>query len=267
MPVVNIPEMTQKEKLYEYLKSQFPEGEPILLSELTVPEMHMESVRKQMHRLTTDGLLCRFDKGIYFLPRESPYRFRPVIPQDSVIRKKFLYDDSVPCGYFSGPTFANLIGVTTQVPMVCEIRTNKATSDRRVIRLAGLRFVVRKPYVSVNRWNIKELQFLDLLADIMDLSELEGKALTERLKGYMQKSGLCFSRLERYLPHYPDVIYKNMYAVGLINGITIHSTHKQSDAPFQEPIHHWKEPPRERSTSHVPQPGFFQSVQNYRGTP
>ena len=213
--------MTQKAELYAYLKSRFQAEEPIFLAELKVPDMPDENVRNQMRKLATDGLLCRFDNGIYFLPRESPSRFGPVLSLESVIRKKYLTDADVPCGYYSGLTFANLIGVTTQVPMVYEICTNKTTSDRQMIHLAGRRVILSMPRVPVDGDNVLELQFLDLLTDITVISELEGKALTDRLKKYMRSCGLGFDRLERYLPYYPNRIYKNMYEAGLLKGVVI----------------------------------------------
>ena len=37
---------------------------------------------------------------------------------------------------------------------------------------------------------------------------------------YMNKSGIKFSDLEGFLSLYPDKIYRNMYKVGVLNGIS-----------------------------------------------
>lgn len=50
---------------------------------------------------------------------------------DEVIRRKYLMDGDDCCGFVSGIMFANRIGLTTQVPGVYEICTNKATTDYR----------------------------------------------------------------------------------------------------------------------------------------
>ena len=52
------------------------------------------------------------------------------------------------------------------------------------------------------------------------LSEFEGKELNEKIKSYMNKSGIKFSELEGFLSLYPDKIYRNMYKVGVLNGIS-----------------------------------------------
>ncbi len=213
--------MTQKEKLYEYLKSRFQEEEPIILSELEVSGIPDESLQSQMRKLAANGLLCRFDRGIYFLPKESPSRFGSVLSLESVVQKKYLTEAGRPCGYITGLTFANQIGVTTQVAMVCEVCSNKAISDRQIIQLAGRRLIISMPCVPVDSSNVHALQFLDLLTIITDVSELEGNVLTNKLKRYMRTNDLSFAILERYLPYYPNRIYKNMYEVGLLKGITI----------------------------------------------
>ena len=138
---------------------------------------------------------------------------------DDVIRKKYLLDGDKQCGYISGMMFANQLGLTTQVPMAFEVYTNKATTEYRDTILGSVRVIVRKPYMKVNDDNVKALQFLDLLKEVSDISELEGTELTERLTNYMRATGLSFERLKQYLSFYPDRIYRNMCEVGLLNGV------------------------------------------------
>ena len=71
----------------------------------------------------------------------------------------------------------------------------------------------------MNDSNVIVLQFLDLIKEVSDISELEGKELTDRLTDYMSATGLSFDKLKEYLPFYPDRIYRNMYEVGLLNGV------------------------------------------------
>ena len=64
------------------------------------------------------------------------------------------------------------------------------------------------------------MQFLDLIKDIDSLSELEGLSLNNKLRDYIRKANLEFKEIEKYLDYYPDKIYKNMYKVGILNGIS-----------------------------------------------
>ena len=124
------------------------------------------------------------------------------------------------CGYLGGMLFANQVGITTQVPMVYEIYTNKATIEYRETRLANWRIILKRPYVAIDDQNVNTLQFLDLLKEVVDISELDGTELTERLLDYMKKKKIGFESMGKYLSYYPDRIFKNMYEVGLLNGVS-----------------------------------------------
>ena len=194
---------------------------PIFLSELSVAGMKAVSVRQQMKKLTESGQLKRFDTGIYYIPKKSMFRSGSTLSVDEVIRRKYLADGENCCGYVGGILFANQLGLTTQVPGVYEIYTNKATTDYRETQLANLRVILRKPYCAIDEKNAETLQFLDLLKEIVDISEVDGKELTNRLIGYMKKKNIGFESMRPFLPYYPERIYKNMYEVGLLNGVSI----------------------------------------------
>lgn len=211
--------MAQIDEVYSYLLENYGRNEPIFLSELTISGMKPVSLRQQIKKLTEDGRLKRFDTGIYYLPQKSMFRFGSMLSPDEVIRKKYLIDGDGRCGYLSGLLFANQLGLTSQVPTVYEVYTNKATTDYRDTTLGSLRVIIRRPYVEVNDDNANVLQFLDLIKEVCDISELDGAELTDRLIGYMTVNGLSFDMLQKYFPYYPDRIYRNMYEVGLLNGI------------------------------------------------
>nr|MBQ4455724.1 hypothetical protein [Clostridia bacterium] len=211
--------MGQIDEVYSYLQEKYIQNEPILLSEINIPGLKPVSLRQQLKKLTEDGRLKRFDTGIYYLPKKSMFHFGSMLSPDEVIRKKYLMDGESSCGYLSGLMFANQLGLTTQVPMAYEVYTNKATTDYRDTTLGSLRVIIRRPYIEVNDSNVSALQFLDLLKEVSDISELDREELTERLTGYMKISGLSFDTLQQYFPYYPDKIYRNMYEVGLLNGV------------------------------------------------
>ena len=204
--------------VYSYIENNYQTNEPIFLSELNIPGMKAVSVRQQMKKLTESGQLKRFDTGIYYIPKKSMFRSGPSV--DEVIRRKYLADGGNCCGYVGGILFANQLGLTTQVPGVYEVYTNKATTEYRETRLANLRVILRKPYCVIDEKNAATLQFLDLLKEIVDISEVDGEELTKRLIGYMKKKSIGFESMRQFLPYYPERIYKNMYEVGLLNGVS-----------------------------------------------
>ena len=116
----------------------------------------------------------------------------------------------------SGLMFFNQMGLTTQVPMLYEVVSNKATNEYRETSWAKSRVIVRKPKVPVTESNYKVLQFLDLLKDVDVYSEITGKLLQERLYQYMSEASLRIPEMEPYFSYYPDKLYKNLVETRVI---------------------------------------------------
>lgn len=135
--------------LYQYLQTSYSPNEPIFASELQVDGMSDVNVRAQLKKLTDAELLKRLDNGIYFIPKQSVFKSGSQLSSDVVLEKKCLRDNDAHCGYVSGLMFANQLGLTTQVPMVFEVVTNKATKDYRETSLGKSRVIVRKPRTTV----------------------------------------------------------------------------------------------------------------------
>ena len=115
--------------LYDYLKETYGENEPIFVSDIRYNNSSTNYIQQQIKRLTDSGKLKRYDTGIYFIPGQSIFKSGPQLSRDKVIEQKYLRADGARCGYISGALFANQLGLSTQVPLVCEVVTNKATSE------------------------------------------------------------------------------------------------------------------------------------------
>ena len=137
-----------------------------------------------------------------------------------MIKKKYLVAGTDVCGYISGLEFASLLGLTTQVPMQTEVVTNKATRRVREVSVGGFSVKLRKPRTFINQDNYCAMQLLDLVNDIDSLSELTGRELQKAISDYMDNIGLEFCDLLQYLDLYPDKIYKNLFEVGVLYGIS-----------------------------------------------
>jgi len=207
--------------LYEYLLKTYGENEPIILSDVMKKvDMSENNIRQQIKKLTDAGRMKRYDTGIYFIPKKSIFKSGTQLSMRRVIEEKYLKEDNQRCGYISGVAFANQLGITTQVAMVYEIVTNKASNDYRELALANSRIVVRRPRTNVNEENYRILQFLDLMKDIDYLAETTGEELKRQLLNYMKDNGIEFSELEKYLSYYPDRIYRNLFETRLMYGIS-----------------------------------------------
>lgn len=212
--------MKEKERVYYMLKEVYGTDEPIILSELTVEDMKTVTLRQEIMKLNEEGLIKRFDTGIYYIPSSSAFFGSSALSIEKVIRKKYLWDGNGCCGYIGGLLFANQMGLTTQVPSVYEVITNRATTDYRETKLSSQRIIIRKPYCRIDDDNASVLQFLDLLKDVDSVSEVEGKELTERLLTYMKRKNISFIDLKPFMGYYPERLYKNMYEVGLLDGVS-----------------------------------------------
>lgn len=200
----------------KYLLDNYKENEPIFLADLQVDGMTRTNVRQQIKKLTDTGKVKRFDNGIYFLPKKTIFKSGSQLAPEKVLECKYLRDKDERCGYVSGLMFFNQMGLTTQVPMMYEVVSNKATNDYRETSLAKSRVIVRKPKVPVTEKNYKALQFLDMLKDVDVYSEVTGKPLQDRLYRYMDDANLSISEMEPYFAYYPDKLYKNLVETRVI---------------------------------------------------
>ena len=99
----------------------------------------------------------RYRKGIYYRAVKTPFGYSN-INYNRLITDLYLNDNNNVYGYITGPSLANKIGLTTQLPKDEYIVTNnnRIVSDIDNIKLS-------KPVVEVTKDNYKILQVLDLL--------------------------------------------------------------------------------------------------------
>ena len=152
--------------LYDYLMENYGENTPIFVSELDIEGLNENTLRVQIKKMTDDGMLKRFDTGIYFIPKKTIFKSGSTISAMQVIEKKYLKNKDKVCGYLSGYMLVNMAGLTTQVPMVYEVVSNNATTDYRKIMISKTKVIVRRPKVPVTDENVRILQFLDLIKDV-----------------------------------------------------------------------------------------------------
>lgn len=79
-------------KLYQYLKENYEENDPIILAELKIKDMTENNIRQQLKKLTDEGMIKRFDKGIYYLPRKSIFQSGSLPSIEKVLEYKYLRD-------------------------------------------------------------------------------------------------------------------------------------------------------------------------------
>ena len=123
-------------------------------------------------------------------------------------------------GYYSGYTFANQMGLTTQVPYTIEIVSNQASAKCREVNLKNQKIMLRKPRTEVTKENYEILQLLDLLKDFEVYVDDDMSDASKRISAYVKKLGIRKSDIDKYIGFYPDKIYKNIYETGVYDAFT-----------------------------------------------
>lgn len=200
--------------VYDYIIENFKKGEPIFLSEL--PGESKDYLRQEMKKLVDEGKLERLYNGVYYLSYITILGTKGKISVDKYIKKKYLETDGKVSGYITGLQMANKYGFTTQNPACYEVCSNEASTKQRKQEIDGNTIVVYKPVADINEENKTALQFLDLMSVLDKYSEISGAELVNKLKKYVETVGIDFSIVKKYLPLYPDRVYRNIYEGGLM---------------------------------------------------
>ena len=200
--------------LYNYIKEHYKEAEPIFLADLLIKNITESELNQQLKELCEKGSLQKYDEEVYYIPKKSKLNLAVGPNADLVARYRFISKGDNVDGFYAGNTFANQIGISTQVPYVIEIVSNNVSNDGDIL-IGNRRFVVRKPVVPITKENVHVLQMLELLVKLdayLDCSYEEAK---EKFAEYISVYGITKSDVELYIKEYPKSALKYYYELGL----------------------------------------------------
>lgn len=200
--------------LYDYLLSHYHVNEPIFVSDIDLP-VKDNYLRQMFKKLCDSGKLRRYDTGIYYLPGESRLKGGITLSTRMVANYKYVSRNGQVDGYYCGYTFANQLGITTQVPFVIEIASNEASASVREVSLNGQRIMLRKPKTEITNQNYRVLQFLDLLKDLDQYADNEITNLPEIIANYVRSNEITQESIDQYIQLYPDKTFRNYYEMRL----------------------------------------------------
>lgn len=167
----------------DYIVQNYKDGEPIFLTDISIEGMSEENIRYHLKRLTDIGKIYRFEAGVYYLPKTNILGEKTTISAETVAINKYIVRRGKQVGFYSGYTFANRIGLSTQVPMVEE--------------------------------NVYTLQFLDCLKDIDKSAEVDMNECGRILTQFAQSHSITKAQVDMLIGHYPMKIYKAIYETGV----------------------------------------------------
>jgi len=200
----------------QYLLETFGYNEPIFINELNIPDMSENAVRQAIKRLAASGFLQRFDTGIYYIPKPSKLLDTSYLDPLTVIMRKYVRNKSETYGYITGVSFANQLGLTTQIPAVIEIVTNKESTKGRTVTIGGQTVRIKRPSLCITDENAAILQFLDTVSQADKYSELAEAEMIERLQAYLTKCNLTKEQLSEVSPALTGATAKKLIKWGMI---------------------------------------------------
>ena len=202
--------------LYDYLIENYKPNEPIFVSDVELP-VSDSNLRQMFKTLCDAGKIERFDTGIYYIPKKSVLKNGAPLSADEVAVAKYILKKGKVDGFYSGYTFANQLGISTQVPYVKEIVSNNASTRVKEVMVRNKRILLRRARTPITNENYVVLQFLDLLKDLDKYYDISFDEVCERLSRYVRDENITKAQVDRYIGEYPDKIYKNIYRTGLYN--------------------------------------------------
>ena len=173
--------------LKEYLEKNYGYNEPIFLNEVRLEGLSDNALRQYFKQMLGAGDLARFDTGIYYLPKVPRLLKKSYLDPMKVIIRKYIQSTTETYGYFAGATFANQIGLTTQMPATLEIVTSKESTKGRTVTVGSQAVRLKRPATTITSENAGLLQFLDAVSQAEKYSELSDSDTGILLKNYAKQ--------------------------------------------------------------------------------
>ena len=202
--------------LKTYLMENYGYNEPIFLNDLAIEGLSDNAVRQSVKRLVASGFLERYDNGIYYIPKRDGLLGKSYLDPSMVIMRRYVQNKSEIYGYLTGISFANQLGLTTQMPAVIEIVTNREASNGRMITVGSQRVRIKKPAITVSDSNAELLQLLDTIGPAEKYTELTKEETIETLISYMRKKRFTKEQLSEVSAVITGATAKKMIEWGMI---------------------------------------------------
>lgn len=206
--------------LKEYLEKNYGYNEPIFINEIQLEGLNDNALRQYFKRMLKSGDLARFDTGIYYLPKASRLLKKSYLDPMKVIIRKYIQSTTETYGYFAGATFANQIGLTTQMPATLEIITSKESTKGRTVTVGSQIVRLKRPAITVTSENVGLLQFLDGVSQAEKYSELSDSETGNLLKNYARQQNFSKELLSSVLYGITGTVAKKLIEWGIIYEFT-----------------------------------------------
>ena len=193
--------------ILQRLIKEYGYNNPIFLNEVNCEGMSAEAMRQTLSRLVKSGKIARFGQGIYYIPTETELG-KSLISTKKVCEKKYIGEKKEIYGYSCGLTLENEIGLTTQMPNVIEMVSNKEKSRVREIEIGAKKVKLRGARIEVTAQNQRVLQFLELFNKKVreELRQEQKQCIVK----FAKKQNIRKEDIYQYIDYYPARVAKNL---------------------------------------------------------
>lgn len=202
--------------LKAYLMENFGYNEPIFLNELSIEGLSENAVRQSVKRLVANGFLERYDSGIYYIPKQGGLLGKSYLDPSLVIMRKYVQNKSETYGYITGISFANQLGLTTQMPAIIEVVTNRESTNGRLITIGNQKVRVKKPTVTISDSNAALLQLLDSIGQAEKYTELPIEETIKTMISYIKQKQFTKEQLSEVSSILTGATAKKLIEWGMI---------------------------------------------------
>ncbi len=201
--------------LIDYLTEHYKNGEPIFIEDIHIEGMNRPNFRQQIKSLADAGRIVRYEKGIYYMPVKTRLHALSGPDPETIAVYKYISRGGKIDGYYSGSTFANLIGISMQVPMKKEIVSNNIAAIVREVSIGKQTFIVRRTNVPISAENVKVLQLLELLKNLDAYLDDDYDVARKKIAQYALANHITRDAIDKYIRNYPDSTFRYYYEMRL----------------------------------------------------
>jgi hypothetical protein len=205
-------------ELVNKLIERYGYNEPIFTEEIMSAwsEYSKTRVYQLLKKCVGDGLLCKFDTGVYYVPTKTILGKPSCLGLRQVVEKKYIRNGEEVYGYYAGLTLLNALGLTTQMPNTLEVVTSKETTRVREAKIRNSTVILRKARTGITKENVYVMILLEAFNATSRL--LESDEL-KRIRDFVQTSGIRIKDIFAYAGVFPGKAIKNLLNNGVENVI------------------------------------------------
>ena len=200
-------------KLEEALKRRIQPGQLFEPSALVTKGYSLEEVRRDIRAATKEGRLNSYSYGLYYLPGKDSD-----IPSSiDAIKLRYIETGDLVYGFFCGSAFIKgYLGQPLEECQLIEVATNKETSFKKTVYRFSRRFILRRPYATIDAKNASSLAFLTYLCSATD-SEVQANLPV--LSTYIRDRHLSSEMLVKFSQQVPSKAFRRLYSSGLYRSL------------------------------------------------